>query len=253
MSNELLQLIKDSEKERLKILSEASTDERDKETKRYEFQKEEIKKMEDYKALLKQDRRKVDEALEKQHQSELTKIEFDEFKKRVALAAQFGALLGTATAKMLRGEKDAWKDMLSSVIDMMAQQAQAAIIINGLEGYSAELKKGVVGFATGAVILAETVAKAAAVAGIAELAKGAIAGGGGGGVSSPAAAGGGGGFATTTATTPPEAAPERKQATVQVNITGDLYGEPAFVDRLAEKISSAVENRDVRLIATGGK
>jgi hypothetical protein len=34
-----------------------------------------------------------------------------------------------------------------------------------------------------------------------------------------------------------------------VNIQGDYIGDPAFINRLAEKLSAAVENQNVRLVA----
>ena len=50
-----------------------------------------------------------------------------------------------------------------------------------------------------------------------------------------------------------EADKESNQRTLTINIQGDFIGDEGYIEMLAEKISGAVEDRDVRLIATSSK
>lgn len=81
-------------------------------------------------------------------------------------------------------------------------------------------------------------------------------GGGGGGIG-----GGGMGVPVTSPTTAPVFEPykpfdekeEGKRGTLTIIIEGDVLAEDYYIDKLADKISQAVEDRDVRLIASSAK
>ena len=73
--------------------------------------------------------------------------------------------------------------------------------------------------------------------------------GGGGG-------GGGGGGTIATPTYPaytPEYYGDQKMGTLTINIHGDMIGDEGYIEMLAEKISDAVENRDVIFVASNAK
>jgi len=76
--------------------------------------------------------------------------------------------------------------------------------------------------------------------------------GGGGGVSIGAGVGTVGTYPVSPATGLPEE-PEEIKPTTTIIVEGDFYGDEEFLDRLAERISEAVENREVRLISSGVK
>lgn len=169
--------------------------------------------------------------------------------KRTAMFFQAGQIVGVATAKSLQGDVTAWKQASIQIIDVIAQQAQAAIMANAIQGASKEVAtKGIVGIATGAAAIAWGVAQSAAVAGLAQAAKGAIGatGGGGGAGAAPAAAGP---AAQPTAQAAAPAAVEQQQMLI-VNVTGDFIGEPEFIDRLGQRITERVENNDLRMVAS---
>lgn len=86
-------------------------------------------------------------------------------------------------------------------------------------------------------------------AAIAAASIGQIASGGG-------SAGGGGGTITTPsypAYTPGYYGEDQQKGTLTINIQGDVIGDEAYIEMLAEKISEAVENRDVILVASNAK
>ena len=73
-------------------------------------------------------------------------------------------------------------------------------------------------------------------------------GGGGGGGGTPAVA--------TYPASPITGFPEReeeKRGTLTINIQGDVIGDEAYIEMLAEKISEAVEDRDVILVSSNAK
>jgi len=167
-------------------------------------------------------------------------------KKRFEVYFQMGNLIGAAAGKAAAGEADAWKKTSIQVIDIIAQRAQAAVMANAIQGASEEVaKKGVVGLFTGSKVIAWGVAQSAAIGAIAEAAKAKIGATGAapaGGAATPTVAG------TPAAAAPAEAAEEKQS--VKVVVMGDYYGEQEFANRMAEKISSVVENNDVRLVAS---
>lgn len=168
--------------------------------------------------------------------------------KRTAMFFQAGAIVGVASAKALQGDVNAWKDASIQIIDIIAQQAQAAVMANAITGASKEVAtKGIAGIATGAAAIAWGVAQTAAIAGLAQAAKGAIgATGGGGGAAAPAAAG----PAAQPAAQAAAPAAEAQQQMLIVNVTGDFIGEPEFIDKLGQRITERVENNDLRMVAS---
>ena len=249
LSEELLQLMKDSYKSAADIEATANEDKVVVAQARYMAEVKRVEEMHDFQIASEADKQRVMVALAAKGRAEIMKADQDNMKKRVEMAVQMGNLLGVATAKTIKGEKDAWKGLANSVIDMVVAQVQGMIIANAVAGYAKEVgEKGYVGMLSGLGILAWGAAQSAGVGALGELTKSAIGSESGGPTSAPSGGGGGGeGMATGSAAT---AAPEaRQQSTVRVNIQGDLYGDPAFVDRLAAKISDAVENRDVRLVS----
>lgn len=166
--------------------------------------------------------------------------------KRTAMFFQAGQIVGVASAKALQGDVNAWKEASIQIIDIISQQAQAAVMANAIQGASKEIAtKGIAGIATGAAAIAWGVAQTAAIAGLAQAAKGAI-GAAGGGAAAPAAAG----PAAQPAAAAAAPAAEAQQQMLIVNVTGDFIGEPEFVDRLGQRISERVENNDLRVVAS---
>ena len=71
-----------------------------------------------------------------------------------------------------------------------------------------------------------------------------------------AGGGGGGGGTIATPTYPaykPEYYEDQKKGSLTINIQGDVIGDEAYIEMLAEKISEAVENRDVIFVASNAK
>lgn len=164
----------------------------------------------------------------------------DQFK----MAVTFGDAIGKITGRMVMGEKDAWKEITDVVIDALVQQIQASIVAGAARAWITEVAgKGFAGLATGAIL-------SGLVAATGEVAKAAIRGGGS---TSVPTSGGSGAFTASSRNDDSgsgASVPPRDSATIRVNIYGDMLGDPAVADRLALRISEAVDNRDVRLVST---
>lgn len=169
--------------------------------------------------------------------------------KRVQFSLQAGQIIGVATAKALQGNVNAWKEASIQIIDMIAAQAQAAIVANAITGASKEVAtKGIAGIATGAAAIAWGVAQAAVVAGLAQAAKGAI---GGGGAGAAPAAGGAAGAGPAAQPAAQAVAPAGREAqTIIIQVSGDMIGDDEFIDKLGQRISQRVENNDLRVVAS---
>jgi len=199
--------------------------------------------------IAKEEQQRILSAMDANHEAKQFAIAKTHFQKRAALYAKFGTILGVTTAKMLAGDVSAWKTAAGQVIDIVASETSAIVMSRAIAGAGQEVaKKGYAGLITGAGLIAWGAAKVAVIQGLAQAAKGALTGGGG---ASTAPTGGGGGASPGgyEPVSTPAAAPAATQKSVIVDVRGDFYGEPAFVDRLAERISEAVEDRDVRLVS----
>ena len=121
--------------------------------------------------------------------------------------------------------------------------------------YSAMASIPYIGPALGAAAAAAAIAAGMArVSSIASMEPGGGAGGGGGG------GGGGVGAIGTYAASPASGLPmgipagaQEQKAALTINIQGDYIGDEGYVELLAEKISKAVEDRDVRLVSSNSK
>jgi hypothetical protein len=171
-----------------------------------------------------------------------------QYEEQFKAATTFGAAIGKVTGQMVAGERDAWKRITDIVIDSLVQQIQASIIAGQARAWITEVAgKGFLGLATGAAL-------SGLVAGVGEVAKAAIRGGSGGGGASLPSGGvsvgsvGGGGAGDIAAAAPAAAA--RPSTTVHFHIQGDMVNDQGYIDRLINRVSEAVENRDVRLVAT---
>jgi len=247
MTEDLKNLIRDLNQETAKLGADQEVTER----ARLERELEEFKKFTLAKAANEirtaEDRERLLAAIDARAAAARAALAAKQYEEQFKAAATFGAAVGKLTGKMVLGEKDAWKQITDLVIDSLVQQLQASIVAGQARAWINEVAgKGFLGLATGAVL-------SGLIAGAGEVAKGAIRGGGS---SAPTPGGGGsfgGGFGAADtgagAASAPALAPT-PQSTVRVVVQGDLYGEPTFIDRLALKLSEAVENRDVRLVST---
>ncbi len=220
----------------------------------HDRRKEQLTAMKDFELLSEKDKLDLMKGLNERYQADVAALEQASMSRRVQVAAQFANVIGTGVGNMLAGQKDAWRDASKAIIDMIAQQTQAAVIANTIQGASKEFaEKGIYGFVTAAPIIAWGLAQVGAIAAAAAAAKGAIGSGSSGTPSTPSASAGpgvglgGGGGGSIPASTP---AAESSTRVVNVNIYGDQYGEQEFIERLGERLSSAVENADLRLVAT---
>ncbi len=170
----------------------------------------------------------------------LAKKEHDD---RVRFAVDFGSKFGQITGRMLAGEAVGWQDYANLAIDSLTQVLEASIISGAARTWIESVAGlGWAGIAVGAAL-------AAAVNTVGAAAKGAMRGGGGS-ASFPSSAGGfSGGLGSSEAASAP-AAPQRE---VRVNIYGDLYNDNSFMNKIAKKLSDAVQNNDVRLVASQTK
>lgn len=215
-----------------------------------EMQKEALLERYDFQKLAATEQAEILLAIDQNAAAKRKEIELASLQERIGIAMEYANIVGDATGKMLAGQTDAWKDASIAIIDMIVNQVRAVIMANAYAAASKEVaKKGYAGIATGAGLIAWGLAKSAAVTAIGSAAKSGISGGGGGGVSAGGGGGGGapglGGPGGGTASEPGEKAQD-----LTINLLGDMYGEEAFLDNIARKLSEAVENRDVRLIST---
>jgi len=147
------------------------------------------------------------------------------------------------TGKALAGDKEAFKSWAKDTVDQVAKKTESATMMNAIQGASEQVA---IGDWPGAA--ASLAWGAAQVAGIEALAS--VVGGASGGGASSSGGSTGGAAAPATAAAPAAAGSAASQAgALTVNIQGDYIGDPAFINRLAEKLSAAVENQNVRLVA----
>ncbi len=194
--------------------------------------------------LTEKDKNKVLAALDANYHAKRLQLEKETANKIVANTSAYMSLVGKAVGESLSGQKDAWKDLLSSVVDTIAAQVTAQIGMTTAAKVATQLEsEDYAGAAKSAAIGALEIA---AVAGLAAAAKSAIgssnhsdtSGSGGGG-------GGGGGGSPAPSPSPQPTAPRGTNVTVVVQ--GSVVGD---INELARRVSDAVQNRNVRLVAT---
>ena len=150
--------------------------------------------------------------------------------------------IGTSMGGMLSGQQDAWKSGLTQILQMIINWGAKAIGIGYAVGASQEVAKaGWVGVATGAALIVAGAAAAALISAISPSPSSSSS------VSSSSVASASSPVAASSSST---AAAGPANGTMTVQIYGDMISDTAFIDRLTQKISSAVNNRDVRLVAT---
>lgn len=164
--------------------------------------------------------------------------------QEVAFAEQAATAIGTSTGNMLAGQQNAWKSALAQIIQMIFNTAAKAIMANYAQGASSYVAaEGYVGIAIGAGLMALGAAAAAAINSSS---------------SSPTSStlpSVSVGAASIPSTVAPAATTQAASAQkpISVTIQGDMISDTAYIDRLAAALSSAVNNRDVRLVATQSK
>jgi hypothetical protein len=180
----------------------------------------------------------------------------ERYKMELDLTQKSGIQIGNLIQKQMNGDKEAWRDTTASIIDMIAQQTEATVMSSSISAAAKHLD-ATAGFdwAGAAAQIGWGVAQVAAIAGLAEAAKSAVgrssSGGGSSSALSTSSVSGGtsGGGSSSGTTSAPSAAATAPAQSLQVNIYGDHYGDPVFIDRMAQKLSEAVENRNVRLVS----
>lgn len=212
-----------------------------------EGMKNKLKQQEDFQRLAVTDQNKLMLAIEQRGMGERIKIYEAEAKAKMDIYFKSGILLGQTLAQSLMGQQDAWKKSLVTIIDMVAQQVEAIITANTARDVSF-LPGGLANPAAWGLIASGT-GQVALVAGAAEAAKAAIGGGGGGGSAAGGVSSGASPTSSMTGGTAPVNTPSRSEITV--NVQGDVVDGDAFMQALASRLSSKVENSDVRLIASG--
>ncbi len=212
---------------------------------------EALRQQEDFARLSAENQAALTLAIERQRVGELKKLYAQDLQNRTQVAFMASVQIGQATAKMMRGEKDAWKDASRAIIDAIVQQSIAVVQARAIQAAAGRLAVSAgADYAGAAAAIGWGLVQSAAIAGIGEAAKGAL-----GGSDSGSAAGGGasagGGFSSggTGGAVAPAAAPQRQQITI--NVQGDVVDSDRFLDGLASRLSERVENADVRLVASG--
>lgn len=249
LRDDLLQMVRDTEKETSHILANIGRTALEQTKANGDLEKQEVKKRSDFIILTATEQAKVLEAIDANTAAKSKAVAADAYKTKLDLAYTYGAAVGAAAGRLVAGEKEAWKDIVDIVIDALVQQITATIAARQAMAIAREVSEGGwYGLVTGA-------AQAAIIAGLGAAAKAALRGGGS--VSTPSApaqfsGGSGGGFSGSS---PAAAAPAATSGNgpvtnVHIVVQGDMVNDPAMTDRLIRKISEAVENRNVRLVAT---
>lgn len=191
---------------------------------------------------------------------QLMKIETDEEER---MARKREEMVGRATTNMLENWMyffNYFGQQNKAAFTAFKAVAIAQTVIDTYKAaqgaYSAMAGIPYIGPALGVAAAAAAVAAGMArVASISSTEPGGGAGGGGGG-------GGGGGvgaigtYAASPASGLPTGIPagaEQQKPGLTINIQGDYIGDEGYVEMLAEKISKAVEDRDVRLVSSNSK
>lgn len=219
---------------------------------------DQLRRLDAFKIASETEQAKLILAIRRDQAAKERQIDEQTAKDRMQTAITIGHAIGVATGKMLMGEQNAWKDAAASIIDVIVQVGETAVLTSSVQAYWKEIGLyGWAGVVSGLPLLAKGAAAAAGIAALGELAKGALGsgsavsapsgGGGGDGGSSPAPAAGGGSDTATTAATP------RGLTNLRIVVMGDMVNDNSYIDRLAAKITSAVEDRDVRLISTSSQ
>lgn len=188
--------------------------------------------------MAEQDRAKAIATIDNNAKAQRIKIYTETYAQETSMAEQAATAIGTSTGNMLAGQQDAWKSALTAIIQMVFNTAAKNIMANYATGASSYVAEGGYwGIALGAGLMALGAAAAAAVSSASTSPTSSSLPGGTVSTAAPSA--------TSSPLTGPQAA-----GPISISIQGDVIGDNAFVDRMAQKLSAAVNNRDVRLVAT---
>lgn len=215
---------------------------------------ENLHQQQDFLRLSGQDQLMLEVAITQRISGEKKKLWQAELAARYDILFKGGEQLGIATAKALAGEKDAWKNFTISVIDMIAQKAEAHVMAAAIERAAEALL--IEDYYGAAKAIGIGVVETAAIAGVAQGAKslvGGSGGGGGGGAMDAASSVGASMGLVTAASSPASLTPNSKAGSLTIYVQGDVVDSDTFMNSLAAKLSSKVENQDIRLIASGVK
>lgn len=242
MSEELKVIFKDLEAKRKQVLADASADEKQTILNRLAFDKAKIMERADFEILTTANKNKIIKAMEAEANAEILALAKGKADKIVAITGQIGEQAGIATAKMLTGQMDSWQDFTKAVIDLAVNAAIAMINVYTAEKVAEHLvAEDYYGAAKAAAVGAIEVG---AVKAAGEVAKTFV------GTSSNQHPISGGGSSTVGTSSAVAASAPSAQTVVNIHVHGDMTNDPAITDRLIARISSAVENRSVRLVAS---
>lgn len=163
------------------------------------------------------------------------------YASEIQMADQAAQAIGTSLGASLAGQQDAWKSALTQIIQMIVNYAVKAITANYAVGASTQVAEGGwIGVASGAALMA---LGAVAVSAISSTNTSPTSSS----VPNTAAA-----SASAPATVSPGSSQSMPaQPGITLVVQGDMIPDVNYIDRLAAALSSAVNNRDVRLVATG--
>ena len=163
------------------------------------------------------------------------------YQAQSATANQYAEIIGTTTGQMLSGQQDAWKSALAQIIKMILDKAAIHVMAAYMEGGAEQVAQGGwVGVASGAALIALGAAASAAVSALA----------GGGSASSTGSTVSSMMVSASPTTDAAGTAGANNTSTVNVNLYGDTINDPSYLQNLAAKLSAAVNNKSVRLVAS---
>jgi hypothetical protein len=195
--------------------------------------------------------RKAEKAATDAHNRVVLQLEMSKWKEMYDMSGKSAVLIGQSTALMLRGDKDAWKDSLKNIIDMIAQKAEAHVLASSWE--EAGEHAAALDYVGAAGAVAKGLAVAGLIAGIAEGAKAAI-GSESSAASVSSSSGATGSNTSSTMSTQSVSAPSSPttstpaQQNIVIKIEGN--GDQQFLSQLCDRMSGYVENSGGRLVAT---
>lgn len=205
-----------------------------------------IRERADFQILTEKQKEQVLRAIDENASAKKLQLVKETAKKIVDNTNQYLSIIGTAVGASLTGQKDAWKIALGAIIDALAAQISAQIAMVTAAHVATDLLTD--DYASAAKHAAIGGLEIGAVAAIASGAKGLLNPGSTDNSINAAATGGSSASSSaSTAAVPAQQAPAPKQSHVSVVVQGSVVGD---VNELARRISDAVQNRNVRLVAT---
>ncbi len=246
MSDELKNIVDSLNKETLQLSALTTEQKISALAKETDNEKRIIKARADYQILTEKGKQQVLAAIDANAAAKKLQLEKETAKKIVDNTNQYLSIIGTAVGASLTGQKDAWKIALGGIIDALQAQISAQIGMITAAKVADDLLSD--DYASAAKHVAIGALQIGAVAALASGAKGLLNPGASDSSINNAATGGGSSAASTTAAPAAPAQPrQQQQSHISVVVQGSVVGD---VNELARRISDAVQNRNVRLVAT---